>query len=100
MIERRDRPRLLLEAPQPVAVGGELSRQRLDRHLALQPRVTRPPDLTHAARAERGDDLVGPEARSGADHCKSANQRSPWVAVSVQVIARPTAVAPTLSPIQ
>ena len=39
---------------------GDGRRKHLDRHLAAQPRVARPVDLAHAARAERREDLVGP----------------------------------------
>ena len=41
------------------------SRQHLDRDFAPQPRVPRPVDLPHPARAQRRDDLVGPEAGPG-----------------------------------
>ena len=52
-------PRLLLEAAQAVGVRGERRRQDLDRHVAAQPRILRPVDLSHPARAERREDLVG-----------------------------------------
>ena len=51
VIQRRHGARLLLEAAQPVGVGRELGRQRLDRDLAIEPRVARPPDLTHSTGA-------------------------------------------------
>ena len=40
-------------------------RQDLDRHRAVEPRVARPVDLAHPARAERRDDLVGAQAFPG-----------------------------------
>ncbi len=51
MIERRRRPRLLLEARQPLGIRSELGRQHLDRHLAAQTRVLTEVDLAHAASA-------------------------------------------------
>ncbi len=57
----------VFEASQPVRIGGEGSRQHLDRHLPPQPRVPRLVHLPHPARAKRGDDLVGAETRPG-DH--------------------------------
>ena len=66
VIQRRQRPGLLLEAPQAVGVAGELPRQHLDRHVAVEPRVPRAEHLAHAARAEPGGDPVLVEG--GADH--------------------------------
>ena len=65
MRERRDRLRLPLEAGERVGVGGEALREDLDRDVAVEPRVARPVDLPHPARAERRQDLVGSEARAG-----------------------------------
>src|SRR4029079_7782589 len=65
MMELGEKLRLALETPQPLRVPGEGSGQHLDRHLSLQPRVGGPPNLTHAALAELGGDLVG--AETGAD---------------------------------
>jgi hypothetical protein len=62
--QRRHRPRLAREALERLGVGGELLRQDLDRHLAAEAGVARPPDLAHAAGAERADDLVAAEARA------------------------------------
>ena len=62
MAELRDRPRL---APQPLTqqrILGELPRQHLDRHLALEARVARAIDLSHAALAAQRHDLVGTQA--------------------------------------
>src|SRR5262245_22101397 len=42
-------------------------RSRAPCHLAIQARVPRAVDLTHATRAEGCEDLIGPEARSGFD---------------------------------
>ena len=57
--------RLLLEAAHPVGVRGERRRQDLDRDLALEPLVARAVDLAHPSGADRREDLVGTEPRSG-----------------------------------
>src|SRR5262249_37297681 len=49
----------LLEAPQAIGILRKRGGEDLDRYLALQPRIARPVDLTHPARAERRQDLVG-----------------------------------------
>jgi hypothetical protein len=65
VIEGARRLRLLLEAVQPLGIRGVESGKDLDRDLALQPRVPGPVDLSHPPRAQRCQDLVGPEARAG-----------------------------------
>ncbi len=67
VIERRRGARLLLEARQPLGIGGVLLRQNLDRHLAAQARVFAEIHLAHAARAEQLEDLV--RAERFADQC-------------------------------
>ena len=62
MIERGDRPRLLLESLQPVTVGREAGRQDFDCHVAAEARVEGPVHLAHAPGAQRGLDLVGTES--------------------------------------
>ena len=56
---------LLLEAAQAVGVLREGRRQDLDRDLAPEPRVLRPVDLPHPARADRREDLVRAQLRAG-----------------------------------
>ena len=58
----RGRAGLLLEAVEAIDIGREDTGQDLDRHVTPEPRIARPVYLAHAARAERGHDLVGPEA--------------------------------------
>jgi hypothetical protein len=58
----RDRPRLLREAPESSGVVAQRSRQQLDGHVALEPRVVRPPHLAHGACAQSAHDLVWPHA--------------------------------------
>jgi hypothetical protein len=64
VIENPGRARFLLEALQAVRVGRERRRQDLDRDVAAQARVLRTVHLSHPARADRLEDLVGPEAVS------------------------------------
>ena len=65
MVQRRGRPRLLLEALQarrrPTATSAGSTLIATSR---AEPRVPRPVHLSHPARAERREDLVGAEARS------------------------------------
>ena len=61
MRQRRDRQGLALEPRQRVGIRGQRLRQDLDRHVASQLRVPRPIHLSHPARAQRRQDLVGPE---------------------------------------
>ena len=61
MVERRHRSGFLLEAPDPVGLGGHRLGQDLEGHVAAEPRVVRPVDLPHAARAEAPADGVGTE---------------------------------------
>ena len=58
---------LLLEAAQAVGVRGKRRRQDLDRDISPEPRVLRPIDLPHSARAEGRDDLVRAEPRTGSE---------------------------------
>ncbi len=65
VIQGRGGARLLLEAAQPVRIIGEGPRQDLHRDVPLQPNVAGPVDLSHAARADRRDDLVRSEPGTG-----------------------------------
>ena len=56
---------LALKPREPLGVGGERLGQDLDRDVAIQLRVACAVDLAHAARAERGQDLVRAEACAG-----------------------------------
>ena len=59
--ELGDRLGLALEALAGFGRGREVRRQNFDRDGSLQPRVARPVDLAHPARAERRQDLVRTE---------------------------------------
>ena len=73
VVERADvrvrelRDRLAPRARSAAATPGQTDRcdgQDLDRDGPLQPRVPRPVDLAHPARAERRQNLVGPQFRT------------------------------------
>ena len=65
VIQSRRGARLLLEAAQPLGIGGDLRGEHLDRDFPPEPRVASEVDLAHAARAKRPADLVGAEAGPG-----------------------------------
>ena len=68
---------LALEAPEPLGIGGEVLGQHLDGDVASEPRVPRPIDLAHPARAERRQDLVGAEAGAGGESQRSTSALRP-----------------------
>ena len=61
VIKRAVSPRLLLEPSQPVRIAAEVGGQDFDRNFPPQPRILRPIHFPHAARAQRRDDLIGPD---------------------------------------
>jgi len=65
MIQRREKLGLALEPRQALFVSGELLRKYFDGHVTAELRVASAVDLTHPALADRGPDLIRPEARSG-----------------------------------
>jgi hypothetical protein len=93
MAESRHRARLALEARQALPVARECLGEHLERHLPPEPGVERPVHLPHAARAERGDDLVGPEAGAGSEgHWGNlADRGAGRETVLPAVVARPAA---------
>ena len=60
--QRRGRAGFLFEAVEAIDIGREDTGQDLDRDVTAEPRIACPVHLAHAARAECGHDLVGPEA--------------------------------------
>ena len=62
MLEGGEGLRLALEPRETVRVGRNGLRENLERDIALEPRVVRSIDLSHAARSQGGDDLVRPNA--------------------------------------
>ena len=55
---------LALEAGEPLGVAGHLLGQHLDRHLAVERRVSRAIDHTHPALAQEGDNFIAPQTVS------------------------------------
>jgi hypothetical protein len=62
VVERGQRERLATKLRDRVRVAAHGAGQDFERDVTLEPRVVRAIDLAHASGAERGDDLVGPEA--------------------------------------
>ena len=67
VIESGHRRGFTLEASEPVRRGRHSCGQHLDRDVPLEAWIARAIHLAHPARAERGDDLVGPEAGAGSE---------------------------------
>ena len=72
MVQRRQRLRLALEAPQQLVGVGQLLGQDLDRYLALEARVPGAVDLAHPPGAEWAEDLVMDEGLSGGERHEDA----------------------------
>src|SRR5262249_9496665 len=69
-IERRDHLGFMLESLEAVRIGREFIRQDLDGDFALELRVARPVDLSHAAFTEKADDFMRTELSSDLyGHC-------------------------------
>ncbi len=64
MIQRRNCPRLLLEAADAIRVGGKRLGENLDRHVATKTRVARAIHLAHAAGADQRDDFIRADLRA------------------------------------
>ncbi len=58
MIQRRQHPRLALEAREPLWIAREVTRENLDRDLAFQRRIARAIDFAHPARAEQAVHVI------------------------------------------
>ena len=67
MIQGGEDLRFALKASQPVGVSRQRGWENLDGDLALQLRVRRAIDLTHAASADGGEDLVRAKMNAGAE---------------------------------
>jgi hypothetical protein len=67
MIQRRGRAGFLVESREASRVAGEGQWQYLDRDVTNEPRVPRPIDFAHAARAQGREDFVGTEAGAGSE---------------------------------
>ena len=67
MIQRREDLRFTLEAGEAVMVGGDVRRQHLNGHIAVQAAIAGAVHLPHAAAANERDDVVGAEASAGTE---------------------------------
>src|SRR3984893_17337 len=78
MIERRGGLCFLSEAPHAVLIRGEVSRQNLERNLAVKLGVLGEIDLAHATRTELGNDAIVRQAGAGGKLCHSCSFTSQW----------------------
>src|SRR5258706_4216149 len=67
MVQRGEDLRFASKAGQPVWVVRDRPAQNLQRNVTIELRVARAIDLAHAAGAERAEDLVGAEVRTGGE---------------------------------
>jgi len=77
----RDADRLALEARERCRVVRERLGDHLDRNVTPEPRIAGTIDGAHAAGAERRDDFVATETRSGSQRHRrkcSASRQPPW----------------------
>jgi hypothetical protein len=65
MIERGNSTGFPVEAFTPVGIGRKMLGKNLDRYRTIKPRISRAIDLAHTACADRCDDLVRTQARTG-----------------------------------
>ena len=72
VVEAGHGARLVFESRQAFGVRGHVGRQHLERDVTTEAAIARTVHLAHAARAERGDDLVLTEPGSrGKEHCQN-----------------------------
>src|SRR6187402_2613430 len=97
MVQRGQRSRLACETRHSFRVARERLRQDLDRHVPIQPGITRAKHRAHPAGAEFGEYFIRPEARTGSESQASWIIRSGNVgafsaagAVRVPSIPRPS----------
>ena len=64
MVQRRQHLRLALEAGAPLAIQRVNLRQQLDGDVSAELRIAGAVDLTHTARTEQLDDLIGADPRA------------------------------------
>jgi hypothetical protein len=65
MIQRRDRPRFVFESAQTIRVICHRRGEHFDGDVAIKTRIAGAVDFAHPASAERRDDFVRAEARTG-----------------------------------
>src|SRR5262245_11262739 len=62
MVQRSDRPRLLLESPEAIGIARVVGGNELDGNIAAEAGISGAKDLSHPARPERGKKRVRAEA--------------------------------------
>ena len=67
MVKTGDRFGFALEALLTYGIGRKMWRKNLDRYNTLQPRIPCAIDLTHPARTDRLQDLIGPKSCTGGE---------------------------------
>ena len=84
VVQCGDRPRFLLEAAQPIGIGGKRLGEHLDRDVTPQTRVAGTIYLAHPAGAERRDDFKRAELGAGGQRtCRHDSSRGKARRVSV-----------------
>ena len=91
VVERPRRARFLLEAAQAIRVLGEGGGEDLDGDVAAEPRVFGAVDLTHPARADGGEDLVGPYPHADGEAHSLLRPSSRWSCRTLPHFRRATA---------
>ena len=67
MLERGERLRLAFKPRKTFGIPGNRVRQKLQGHIALEPRIARTVDLSHAPGSESGNDFVRPDPAAGSE---------------------------------
>ena len=83
MVQRRRSPRFLRETLQTIGISGKRCWQNFDCDIAVQPRVSRPINLAHAAGPNWRMNLVRPQHFSGGE-CHR------WVAIIASFHPQPS----------
>jgi hypothetical protein len=65
MVQRRKDLRLTFEPCQAISIERKRFREDLERHIAIELRVSRAIHFSHSARADRADDFVRPQSAAG-----------------------------------
>ena len=68
MVQGGERLRLAHESLQALGISGKLWAQKLQRDIAIEPRVVSAIHLAHATRADRGDDAIRTEGSAGLEN--------------------------------
>jgi hypothetical protein len=68
VIQRGEQVRFTFEPREPLGIVGQRFGQDFEGDVATELRVACPINLSHAARADGGEDLVRSESRSGCEH--------------------------------